>query len=73
MVLRAGEGDVIAETRSLFAIGDVVDVSLFSAVVSALRLQGRRCTLIHPRESYVCAHLEGGEKVQTVRPPRCAC
>ena len=73
MVLRAGEGDVIAETRSLFAIGDVVDVSLFSAIVSALRLQGRRCTLIHPRETLVCAHLEGGGKVQTNRPPRCAC
>ncbi len=73
MVLRAGEGDVIAETRSLFAIGDVIDVSLFSAIVSSLRLQGRRCTLIHPRETYVCAHLEGGEKVQTVRPTRCTC
>ncbi len=73
MVLRAGEGDVIAETRSLFAIGDVVDVSLFSAVVSSLRLQGLRCTLIHPKETYVCAHLEGGDKVQTVRPPRCTC
>lgn len=73
MVLRAGEGDVIAETRSLFAIGDVVDVSLFSAIVSSLRLQGRRCTLIHPKGTLVCAHLEDGGKVQSGRPPRCTC
>ncbi len=73
MVLRAGEGDVIAETRSLFAIGEVVDVSLFSAIVTSLRLRGLQCTLIHPRETSVCAHLEDGERLVTARPVRCSC
>ncbi len=73
MVLRAGEGDVIAETRSLFAIGEVVDVSLFSAIVTSLRLQGQRCSLIHPRETSVCAHLEDETRVITHRPARCSC
>ncbi|MGZ4557594.1 MAG: potassium channel family protein [Mycobacteriaceae bacterium] len=54
VVLRAGDGDVITETRSLFKIGEVRNVSALTAFAVALGLVGQT-----PRAVYARGHQMG--------------
>ena len=70
--LRAGEDDVIAETRSLFAIGEVRDVPSLTAAAVTLALLGRRADVVYARGTQLCAH-EDGVEVPVALGPRCRC
>ena len=54
VVLRAGDDDVIAETRSLFRIGDVRNISALTAFAVTLGVVGKT-----PRGVYARGHLLG--------------
>ena len=72
IVLRAGEDDVIAETRSLFRIGRVVDVSAMTALTATLALTGRPATAAFVENGDVHVWTETGD-VHGTRPSRCEC
>ena len=72
VVVRAGEDDVIAETRSLFAIGEVRDVPSLTAAAVTLALLGRRADVVYARGTQLCAH-EDGVEVPVALGPRCRC
>ena len=72
VVVRAGEDDVIAETRSLFAIGEVRDVSSLTAAAVTLALLGHRPDVVYPRGPHVHA-FEDGTESRVVLGPRCGC
>lgn len=71
IVIRAGEDDAIAETRSLFAVGEVRDVASITAGAVALALLGRPADVVYTRGHHVVAWHDGVES----RPrlgPRCS-
>jgi len=72
VVLRAGEDDVIAETTSLFRIGQVVDVSALMALSVALAVAGRPPFAVFARPGSVCAVDAEGTLVRPL-PHRCEC
>lgn len=72
VILRAGEDPVIAETRSLFRIGRVVDVSALAAMVAMLHATDRPPSLSFCEEGAVHAIVEEGE-LASHRPSRCEC
>jgi voltage-gated potassium channel Kch len=72
IVLRAGEDPVVAETRSLFRIGRVVDVAALAAVTTVLHASGCRPALAFGVDGEVHALLADGEFVSH-RPSRCEC
>lgn len=72
VVLRAGEGDVITETRSLFHIGPVVDVSALTAATAALSVIGGQPRIVVPAEAGCVAVTDDGE-VTLPRARRCEC
>lgn len=72
VVVRAGEGDVVSETQSLFRIGRVVDVSALTAVAAQLSLSGRTPRVVFGRENRYCALTDSGEG-ERARPTRCSC
>ena len=71
IALRAGEDAVIAETRSLFRIGRVVDVSAMTALTATLELTGRPAMAAFVENGDVHVWTEAGE-VHGSRPDRCA-
>lgn len=72
IVLRAGEDDVVAETRSLFHIGQVVDVSAMTALTGALAVDGVRAEVAFMRDGEVHVLTDAGD-VHGHRPERCGC
>jgi voltage-gated potassium channel Kch len=72
VVLRAGEGDVVTETRSLFHIGTVVDVSALTAATATLSLTGREPRVVYGGASGCVAVTDAGE-VTLPRAARCSC
>jgi voltage-gated potassium channel Kch len=70
IVLRAGEHDAIAETQSLFAVGQVRDVSALTAAAVALGLTSSPPEVVYARGHHVRAH-PGALDVDVVR--RCGC
>ncbi len=76
IVLRAGENEVIAETRSLFSIGEVRDVSALTALAVTLSLKGEPWEVVYQRsnELFVSTHTpnaQSGPRPFTAN--RCAC
>ncbi|WP_329579255.1 hypothetical protein [Streptomyces sp. NBC_01361] len=55
VVLRAGEHEAIAETRSLLPLGAVPDVTSLAAVYAVARLRGRPAAgvVVHQNRIYV--------------------
>jgi len=72
VVLRAGEGEIVTETRSLFHIGQVVDVSALTAATSSLSLTGRQPRVVLGSDGGCLAVLEDGE-LALPRAARCSC
>lgn len=73
IVLRAGEDDVIAETRSLFRIGRVCDVSAMTAhAVTRSLADGSNQRAVYTRHHQVVA-LDGTVEVVAAVPARCTC
>lgn len=72
VVLRAGEGDVVSETRSLFPIGQVVDVSALTAATAALSLTGQEPRVVIGRGTGCLAVVEDGD-IELPRAARCVC
>lgn len=72
VVLRAGEDEVVAETRSLFPIGEVQDVSALTALQVALSLLGRTPSLVYGSGASVRAH-PAVEPAPPAAPARCDC
>jgi Trk K+ transport system NAD-binding subunit len=60
IVLRAGEDDVIAETRSLFTIGQVRDVSALTAFAVTASLAGEAVQTVYLRGNHVAARCACG-------------
>ena len=56
VVLRAGEDDVIAETRSLFRIGQVCDVSALTAHAVTLSLIGNDSRMVFSRDHEIAEY-----------------
>ncbi len=72
MVLRAGDDDVIAETRSLFKIGQVRNVSALTAFAVTLNLTGHAPRTVYSQGQRLSAfNGSAGEPQPT--PPRCDC
>lgn len=72
VVLRAGEDDVIAETRSLFRIGEVRDVTALTAAAVAQSMAGvRPIAVFAERHRAVVFDGRRGDAVHT--PERCGC
>lgn len=72
IVLRAGEHDAIAETQSLFAVGQVRDVSALTAASVALRLTSGAPEVVYAQGHHVRAHPSASAlDVEVVR--RCSC
>jgi hypothetical protein len=57
VVMRAGEDDVIAETRSLFHIGSVCDVAALTSHAVALSITGATGALVYMRGPSTDAHI----------------
>ncbi|MFN8195065.1 MAG: NAD(P)-binding protein [Nocardioidaceae bacterium] len=72
VVLRAGEGDVVTETRSLFHIGQVVDVSALTAATAALSLTGHQPRVVFGSDDGCVAVTDDGE-ITLPRATRCRC
>lgn len=72
IVLRAGENDVIAETRSLFRIGEVRDVSGLTAVAVVETLAGAEPLAVFVEEARVVVLDERGEH-RVSATVRCDC
>lgn len=72
IVLRAGEDEIVAETRSLFAIGQVRDVSSITAVAVTHGLMDRTPEVVYTRGHQMFAFCDQSE-VETSAAVRCAC
>ena len=72
IVLRAGEDDTIAETRSLFAVGEVRDVSALTAAAVTLGLTSAAPEVVYTRGHRVFAFSDRTETGATVGV-RCQC
>jgi voltage-gated potassium channel Kch len=72
VVLRAGEGDVVTETRSLFHIGQVVDVSALTAATASLSLTGQQPQVVLGSQTGCLAVTDDGE-IMLPRAGRCTC
>ena len=72
VVLRAGEGDVVTETRSLFHIGQVVDVSALTAATASLSLTGQQPRVVLGSQTGCLAVTDDGE-ITLPRAGRCTC
>jgi len=55
VVLRAGDDDVVAETRSLLRIGEVCNVSALTALAVTLGLVGQSPHVVFSRDSHLGA------------------
>ena len=76
IVLRAGEDGVIAETRSLFSIGEVRDVSALTTLAVMLSVTGQRWEVVFTRDHDLVAFpqvSEPGEVAPRVLQSRCTC
>ncbi len=75
VVLRAGDDDVIAETRSLFRIGQVRDVSALTAHAVTLSLLGQPARIVYLHGERIGAHPEADQPPsgRSQHPSRCAC
>ncbi|MGH3863855.1 NAD-binding protein [Actinokineospora sp.] len=56
VVLRAGDDDVIAETRSLFPIGDICDVSSLTTHAVAAGVDGRSPRFVYAHDRRIIEH-----------------
>ncbi|KAB2388835.1 hypothetical protein F9B16_02665 [Actinomadura montaniterrae] len=56
VVLRAGDNTVISETRSLFPIGDVCDISAMTAAAVAAAMQGESAHFVYPHRGKLRTH-----------------
>jgi voltage-gated potassium channel Kch len=72
IVLRAGEDDAIAETQSLFAVGQVRDVSALTAAAVALGLTSDPPEVVYARAHHVCAY-RGDSELDVDVTRRCTC
>jgi voltage-gated potassium channel Kch len=72
IVLRAGEDDAITETQSLFAVGQVRDVSALTAASVALGLTSEPPDVVYARGHHVCAY-RGERELDVSLARRCAC
>ena len=72
VVLRAGEDDVIAETRSLFRIGQVRDVSALTAAAVTLSMTGRTPITVYEHRHRITAFDGSGHSTVTLAA-RCDC
>lgn len=72
IALRAGESDLIAETRSLFRIGEVRDVSALTAVAVAECLVGSPPVAVFA-DRHRCVAFDGTEEHVVVSAKRCGC
>lgn len=72
IVVRAGEGDVIAETQSLFAIGQVRDVSSITAAAVTLALIDQTPDVVYARDHHLFAYSDRAEVAAEVGA-RCTC
>jgi len=72
VVLRAGESDLIAETCSLFPIGEVRDVTALTAVAITLRLLGSHPLAIVAERDTLAA-FDGVRAQPVALGPRCRC
>lgn len=72
VVLRAGENDVISETRSLFGIGQVRDVAALTAAAVALSLLGEPPHAVYSIPAGVAA-FDGHTGAPFMLPERCVC
>ncbi|UQX87431.1 NAD-binding protein [Jatrophihabitans telluris] len=68
VVLRAGDDDVIAETRSLFRIGQVSDVSTLTAQAVSLALSDVDYRLVYVRDHHAAVYPPGAADAR--RPVR---
>jgi hypothetical protein len=78
IVLRAGEDDVIAETRSLFGIGEVRDVSALTTLAVTLGLTGRPWQVVYSERGQVASFPATGGDIRLGAPQpaphlRCEC
>jgi voltage-gated potassium channel Kch len=72
VVLRAGEDDVIAETRSLFRIGEVRDVSALTAAAVAHSLAEPQPTAVFAQDHQAVV-FDGRREIVVKTPQRCVC
>ncbi len=72
VVLRAGEDEVIAETRSLFRIGEVCDVAALTAVAVMRSMLGGTPGTVYPRNHEIAA-FDGVTEECSVAQRRCRC
>lgn len=72
IVLRAGEDDVIDETRSLFRVGQVCDVSALTALAVTRSLERQPAATVYARDHQLAAFDGTAEHRHTV-PTRCSC
>lgn len=72
IVVRAGEDDVISETRSLFAIGQVLDVSSITASAVTLTLIDRSPEVVYTRGQHLFAYC-GRTEISAAVGARCSC
>ena len=72
IVLRAGEDEAIAETRSLFAVGEVRDVSALTAAAVTLGLTACTPEVVYARNHHVFARCNQKEVIADVGA-RCQC
>ncbi|HEX7718158.1 MAG TPA: NAD-binding protein, partial [Marmoricola sp.] len=72
IALRAGESAVIAETRSLFRIGEVRDVSGLTAASVVARLTGPAPLAVFVEDGRIVA-FDGEQETATSATHRCAC
>jgi len=72
IVLRAGEDDVIAETRSLFRIGEVCDVSALTAAAVAQSMAGSPPVAVFTHEHHAIV-FDGEREVAVTADRRCGC
>jgi voltage-gated potassium channel Kch len=72
MVIRAGEDDLIAETRSLFRIGEVRDVSALTAVAVAHSLMDTPPVAVFAQE-HRSVVFDGRTEYSVGTPHRCCC
>ncbi|MWA07545.1 portal protein [Actinomadura sp. LD22] len=74
VVLRAGHNTVITETRSLFPIGDVCDISAMTAAAVAAAMQGESAHFVYPHRGKLRTHPDA-DCVATARDlvRRCDC
>ena len=72
IVMRAGESDVIAETRSLFRIGEVCDVSALTAAAVVQSMSAGTPVAVFARSHHTVVFDGVGQQPVAIRP-RCDC